>query len=181
MKKLLLMFVLLIAASGISAQRITTDKIDKNGSRLIETSYTCMYRRSIGRSLDHAVEFALRKVNDKYVIMARIQNMQMLKFVEGNGLQVKCANDSVVFLKNDKAGWTVNLSPRAPGRPIYTFLAFYDLTDAQAELFKSNNLLSIKVVYASGSYDGDLVPTYQTLLPKMFDMIAKEELRKPRK
>jgi hypothetical protein len=174
MKRILLIALAMISISA-SAQRISRDEFDRfTKNRVIETSYTTMYKKMTLISTEHGINLALRKYGESYVLLADIKNINPIKFVEGNGIIFLLDNDSTIELKGNYKGIATK-SEIGSAVNAYSFTTSFDLNRDEVNTLRTHKIVGIRTSYAAGIFDGNIKKQNQSNLQLLFKMIDDRE------
>jgi hypothetical protein len=161
---LLIISMILITNASLNAQSIKKNEVDKfTGLRIIETSSKTLYSQNRTMTgYTHKFDFAIRKVNDTYAIVANILMDDIVKYTEDDGVIFLLENNEKVSLKTRYTG--IGTDSFANG---YYFSTVFRLTEEDVALLKKYKITDVRVTYFGGHYDKTLPENKRNLMQKM--------------
>ena len=172
MKKLLIVLsLILVCASSVSAQKIKKKEVDKfTKAEIVETSVESLYKQNFMMSgFTNIFECCIRKTNGFYVMPANILTKEVEKYTEDSGVTFLLDNDDTVTLTTAYTG----ISGDKFGNG-YWFNTAFNLSEDDVVKLKNNKVVSIRVSYLGGNYDHDVKGKKQEVIAKMLKLVDGE-------
>ena len=110
----------------------------------------------------HKFDFAIRKVNDSYAIVANILMNDIVKYTGDDGVIFLLENNEKVSLKTTYTG--VGSDAFANG---YYFSTVFNVSAEDIALLKKYKITDVRVTYFGGHYDKTISENKRNLMQKM--------------
>ena len=162
---LLIISMLLITNASLNAQSIKKNEVDKfTGAKIVETSSKTLYSQNspLMTGYTHKFDFAIRKVNDSYAIVANILMNDIVKYTGDDGVIFLLENNEKVSLKTTYTG--VGSDAFANG---YYFSTVFNVSAEDIALLKKYKITDVRVTYFGGHYDKTISENKRNLMQKM--------------
>lgn len=168
MKKLIAMMMLLLSMQ-VMGQKIQKNETDKfTGLHVIETKMETMFASSGWAKLipDHyKVKIGVRKVDDEWVLPAKINFNNCEKITEGDGLVLLLDNNETVRLTTAYTGIC------KPEGAWYSFSTVLHVNPEDWDKLRTRRVTDVRVLVMGHNYDFTIKGKNQDLLQRMIRKI----------
>ena len=165
MRKIVFVFILVLSAIGLNAQKIVLDKVESDGSRLLQTKYTTIYSKMVsGGALSLC---CVATESDTSFYLSLMLNEQKLEIEEGRKLVVKLSDGTILTLENTKKIGPLDYEIRQVYSSIeYLVYPMYYVSLDDLRLMIDKGVVKLRIETDMDNLDRDIKKT------KMSDILA---------
>ena len=164
MRKVVFVFILVLSAIGLNAQKIVVDKVESDGSRLLQTKYTTIYSKMVsGGALSLC---CVATESDTSFYLSLMLNEQKLEIEEGRKLVVKLSDGTILTLENTKKIGPLDYEIRQVYSIEYLVYPMYYVSLDDLRLMIDKGVVKLRIETDMDNLDRDIKKT------KMSDILA---------
>ena len=170
MKKLLLLSIILLGCLNLNSQEIRKVEVDKFSKKeKIETSTEKLFVGLMPFSLatGSKFEFYISRYGETYRIFANIMLPEMVKYSDGDGIDLLLANGDVVSLLSEYKGLS---SKKVGDNRGYVFETVFILSDEDVNLLKQNHVTDIRIRHFDSYTDKEIKEDKRGLIKTMLNL-----------
>ncbi len=174
MRKILFIFIVLFTYTATYAQKVSIDKMENDGSRVITSEASNLYRKLVSAAGFHLSYVLLSSGNEFWYIQLTL-NEGKYTMDKGRKLLIKTDKDEIIELENYKvigpADYEYNVTRYGTD---YYIKPGYNISEEQIKQLCSSNVVKIRIETNIENIDREIKPKkFAKAIKEMYDAICK--------